>query len=129
MKLFRCKVENPLGIHARPAALLAQLCVGIRSTVTIKCNGKEANGNNVLQILALKASKGDILEITVEGDNEAEDVEKVKELMRADFVAESAPKILKIAFYGTKDYDRMFFTELTKDKGPGTYNCEITYGI
>ena len=127
MKLFRCKVENPLGIHARPAALLAQLCVGIRSTVTIKCNGKEANGNNVLQILALKASKGDILEITVEGDNEAEDVEKVKALMRADFVAESAPKILKIAFYGTKDYDRMFFTELTKDKGPGTYNCEITY--
>ena len=69
MKLCRCKVENPLGIHARPAALLAQLCVGIRSTVTIKCNGKEANGNNVLQILALKASKGDILEITVEGDN------------------------------------------------------------
>ncbi|MBR2600153.1 MAG: HPr family phosphocarrier protein, partial [Erysipelotrichaceae bacterium] len=76
MKQFRCKVENPLGIHARPAALLAQLCVGIRSTVSIKCNGKEANGNNVLQILALKAGKGDVLEITVEGDNEAEDVEK-----------------------------------------------------
>ena len=127
MKQFRCKVENPLGIHARPAALLAQLCVNLRSSVTIRCNGKEANGNNVLQILNLKAMKGDILEVFVEGANEEEDIEKVKDIMRADFVAESAPKILRIAFFGTKDYDRIFFTELTKDKGPGTYNCEISF--
>ena len=127
MKQFRCKVENPLGIHARPAALLAQLCVGLRSSVTIRCNGKEANGNNVLQILNLKAMKGDILEVFVEGVNEEEDIEKVKDIMRADFVAESAPEVLRIAFFGTKDYDRMFFSELTKDKGPGTYNCEISF--
>ena len=56
MKQFRCIVENPMGIHARPAALLAQLCVGLNSIVTITCNGKSANGNDVLQLLALHAA-------------------------------------------------------------------------
>ena len=36
-------------------------------------------------------------------------------------------EILKIAFFGTKDYDRIFFSELSRDKGEGTYNCEIKY--
>ncbi|MBO4919862.1 MAG: HPr family phosphocarrier protein, partial [Erysipelotrichaceae bacterium] len=34
MKEFRCVVKNPIGIHARPAALIAQLCVGMKSSVT-----------------------------------------------------------------------------------------------
>ena len=127
MTEFRCVVESPLGIHARPAALLAQLCVNIRSTVRIACNGKEANGNNVLEILALAARKGDVLDIFVEGPDEVNDVEKIKAIISHDVVEENAPKILRIAFFGTKDYDRIFFSELTKDKGPGTYNCEITY--
>ena len=35
--------------------------------------------------------------------------------------------VLKVAFYGTKSYDKIFFEELAKDKGEGAYNCEITY--
>ncbi len=127
MTEFRCIVESPLGIHARPAALLAQLCVSLKSTVRIKCNGKEASGNNVLEILGLSAKKGDVLDIIVEGGDEAGDIEKIKEIIAEEVIAENAPKILKIAFFGTKDYDRIFFSELTKDTGPGTYNCEITY--
>ena len=39
MKTFQCVVENPIGIHARPAALIAQLCVTLRSQVTRKNSG------------------------------------------------------------------------------------------
>ncbi|MBR3231872.1 MAG: 2-hydroxyacid dehydrogenase [Lachnospiraceae bacterium] len=35
--------------------------------------------------------------------------------------------MLKIAFFGAKDYDHIFFNELAKDKGEGTYNCDIKY--
>lgn len=35
--------------------------------------------------------------------------------------------MLKVAFYGTKSYDKIFFEELAKDKGEGAYNCDITY--
>mgnify|MGYP004515074231 FL=1 len=34
---------------------------------------------------------------------------------------------IKVAFFGTKEYDRLFFSELSKDKGEGTYNVDITY--
>ena len=34
---------------------------------------------------------------------------------------------MKIAFFGTKDYDRMWFEPLTKDKGEGTYNSDIHF--
>ena len=34
---------------------------------------------------------------------------------------------MKIAFFGTKDYDRLWFEPLTKDKGEGTYDSEIYF--
>ena len=127
MKSFRCVVENPIGIHARPAALIAQFCVGIKSTVTIECNGKSANGNDVLQILSLNAAKGDVLNVSIEGIDEEEKVDKLKALVCNDCIEESASSILKIAFFNTKDYDRLFFSKLEEEKGPGTYNVEIDY--
>ena len=34
---------------------------------------------------------------------------------------------MKIAFFGTKDYDKLWFEPLTKDKGEGTYNSDIHF--
>ena len=58
-----------MGIHARPAAQIAQLCVGLKSMVMIECGGRTANGNDVLQILSLNAKKNDCLNITVDGQD------------------------------------------------------------
>ena len=127
MEKFNCIVENPIGIHARPAALIAQKCVGLKSVVTINCNDKTANGNDVLQILKLNAKKGDLLEVSVEGINEKEDAQIIKDVICNDCLEQRTSDILKIAFFGTKDYDRIFFSKLEEEKGPGTYNCEITY--
>ena len=72
MKSLQYKVRNPLGIHARPAALLAQACTNFKSAVMSECNGSVASGNNVLQILALHAAKGSTLIITADGPDEEE---------------------------------------------------------
>ena len=53
MKSYTHVVVDPLGIHARPAAQIAQACVNFRSSITITCGEHNANGNNVLQILGL----------------------------------------------------------------------------
>ncbi len=127
MKTLRLIVNNPIGIHARPAALLAQACVGFKSSVLIRCNNKEAAGNNVLQILSLNAKKGDSLVFEIEGDDEELACRQIMALICDDVVEENVSTPLKIAFFGTKDYDKTFFTPLEKDKGPGTYNCDITY--
>ena len=70
MKTFSYVVESPLGIHARPAALLAQACVEFKSVTTFECNGNKAAGNNVLQIMALHATKGQTLNIAIDGTDE-----------------------------------------------------------
>ena len=54
MKTIEYVVENPLGIHARPAALIAQACTGFKSEITISTDEKTASGANVLQILSLR---------------------------------------------------------------------------
>ena len=127
MKSFIYEVANDLGIHARPAANLAQACVNLASAITIKCGDKKANGNNVLQILALNAKQGAQLEISAEGGDEEAAIEAIKSVLADEFSKKKKVEILKIAFFGTKDYDRLFFSELAKDKGEGTYNCDIKY--
>lgn len=127
MKRLRLLVNNPIGIHARPAALIAQACVGFKSSVRIFCNNREAAGNNVLQILALGAKKGDFITFEIEGEDEELACRSIREIINDDVSEENAVNPLKIAFFGTKDYDRTFFEKLEQDKGPGTYNVEITY--
>lgn len=121
------EVQSPLGIHARPAALLAQGCVNLASQITIHCEGKTASGSNVLQILALHAKKGSMLEITAEGGDETAALETVRRVLEDAYRSRRKAEVLKIAFFGAKKYDRLFFSELARDRGEGAYNCDITY--
>ncbi|MBM6842064.1 HPr family phosphocarrier protein [[Clostridium] spiroforme] len=127
MKEINYVVKNALGIHARPAALLAQCCVNFKSSVTIVKDDKEADGDNVLQILALGAKQGDTLKVIIDGEDEEKASQAINELLHGEFEEKKKVGILKIAFFGTKDYDRTFFSELVKDKGEGTYNSDIKY--
>ena len=127
MKQFKFIVENPMGIHARVAALIGQKSVNLSSIITLKTNGKIASGSNVLEILALQAKKGDEIIVEVDGANEQEDSKQIKMILENDCLEKNESSQLKIAFFNTKSYDRVFFDELSKDKGPYTYNCDITY--
>lgn len=127
MKTITFEVANETGIHARPAAFLAQACVDMNSQITIRCGDKTANGNNVLQILKLHAVKGSILEITAAGGDEEASLERVRRVLMERLKQYKAYDVLRIAFFGAKDYDRIFFSELAKDRGEGGYNCDIKY--
>lgn len=127
MKEIIYVVNNSLGIHARPAALLAQCCINFKSAVTVAKDDLKADGDNVLQILALGAKKGDTLKVTIDGEDEEAAQKAINELLHGAFEEKKKVDILKIAFFGTKDYDRTFFSELVKDKGEGTYNSDIKY--
>ena len=127
MKTITYTIENEYGLHARNAALLAQACVGMATQITVRYNGAAANGSNVLQVLALQAVRGAKIEITAEGGDEDAALETVVRALSEGDGNKKAVKLLKIAFYGTKEYDRLYFSELAKEQGEGTYNCEITY--
>lgn len=127
MKVISYLVTNKLGAHARPCALLAQASVNFKSRVTASGNGKTADCRNVLELLALGIRKGDTLELTVDGIDETACAEALEAILNKEFKERKEAKLLKIAFFGTKDYDRIFFSELTRDKGEGTYNSELKY--
>jgi D-lactate dehydrogenase len=120
-------ITNPLGVHARPAAQLAQTCVSFKSQVTLTCNGKTASAGNVLDILGLHAKNGDNIKVTVEGPDEDDALEAVDKVLHEKFEEHAAVSVLKIAFFGTKDYDRTFFDQLSQEVGENTYNCDIHY--
>ncbi len=116
-----------MGLHARPAAMIAQACNSFKSSVTVAYGEREADARRVLSILKLNAGKGAELEFTIDGADEDAAADAIIALLNEKHTRKKELKPLKIAFFGTKDYDRMYFSELAKDKGEGTYNCEIKY--
>jgi PTS hybrid protein len=74
-------VRNPLGLHARPAALVSRKVAELGATVTI--DGVDAS--SVLQLMALGATKGRELRVEATGDGAAEAVTTVVEMIESGF--------------------------------------------
>ncbi|WP_157602054.1 HPr family phosphocarrier protein, partial [Promicromonospora kroppenstedtii] len=74
-------VRNPLGLHARPAALVSRKVAELGASVTI--DGVDAS--SVLQLMALGATKGRELRVEATGDGAAEAVRTVAEMIESGF--------------------------------------------
>ncbi|KAB5606043.1 HPr family phosphocarrier protein [Bifidobacterium jacchi] len=63
-------INDPVGIHARPAAQFAQAVAASGCTVTIaKQGGNPVPAGSILSVMGLGIKQGDAVEINVEGDN------------------------------------------------------------
>ena len=71
MKQFSYVIKDEIGLHARPAGLLAKEAKKYQSTVTLSCKGKSA-----------AASNGDNVEVTVEGADEDTAVAELQKFFR-----------------------------------------------
>ncbi|GGM22429.1 HPr family phosphocarrier protein [Promicromonospora citrea] len=74
-------VRNPLGLHARPAALVSRKVAELGAAVTI--DGVDAS--SVLQLMALGATQGRELRVEATGERAAEAVETVVEMIDGGF--------------------------------------------
>lgn len=79
------KIKNKLGLHARPAALLAQTVAKFQSKVSIIKNGQEVEGDSILGIMMLAAEFGSEITVIVNGRDEKEAIEKIEDLFRKKF--------------------------------------------
>lgn len=71
MKQFKYVISDPVGIHARPAGLLAKQAKTLDSTITItKDDGKSAVATKLMAVMGLGIKGGSTVIITVEGGNE-----------------------------------------------------------
>lgn len=81
------KVINPLGLHARAAAQLVKLANRFTSKIIVKRpdNNAEADAKSILGLLTLAASTGTTLHVRVEGDDEREAFDSVKDIFGKGF--------------------------------------------
>ncbi len=79
------KIKNKLGLHARPAALLAQAVAKFQSKVAIIKNGQEVDGDSILGIMMLAAEFGSEITVIVNGKDEKEAIKKIEELFAKKF--------------------------------------------
>ncbi len=84
MVSFEYEIKDPLGMHARPAAVLATIAKESRvhADVMIHYNGKTADASQLIQVMALGIGQGSTVQITVEGDGEQEVAQKVEEFFK-----------------------------------------------
>lgn len=70
-------VSNPLGVHARPAALIVQTASKFKSEITLIKDGRRVNGKSMLGVMTLAAEMGSVVTIQADGPDEAEAVEAI----------------------------------------------------
>ena len=75
MKKFEYTIKDKVGIHARPAGLLAKTAKDFKSEITIEKDGKTVNAARLMQVMGMGIKCGDTVCVTVSGEDE-ENAEK-----------------------------------------------------
>ena len=78
-------VVNPLGLHARAAARFVHLATRFDSQVRVGRDSKVMDGKSIMGILLLAASRGSALVISADGQDEADAVDALSQLVESGF--------------------------------------------
>ena len=70
MKEFKHVIQDPLGLHARPAGMLVKACAGYASSVTVTAPTGKADAKRLMAVMRLAAKQGMELPVTVYGADE-----------------------------------------------------------
>lgn len=82
MKNFKYVITDSVGIHARPAGLLAKKAKNFSSVITIKCGEKSAQADKLMAIMTLGVKKGMEVEVIASGDDEDTAIEEMKSFFK-----------------------------------------------
>jgi len=70
MKEFKHVINDPMGLHARPAGMLVKACAGYASKITLTAPTGTADAKRLMGIMRLAAKQGMELTFNVEGADE-----------------------------------------------------------
>ena len=71
MKQCNYTITDSLGIHARPAGMLAKAAKTYADTeITVTCNGKTAKATQLMKLMSLGVKQGSVVTVAAEGASE-----------------------------------------------------------
>lgn len=88
MKIAQVTVTDPVGLHARPAALFVKLSNEFRADIRIRNlsdSGEWVDAKSILSMLTAAVKQNDRIEIQAEGADEEAAVEKLEALVSSGF--------------------------------------------
>ena len=84
MKQFQYTITQPIGVHARPAGMLAKAAKALDSTVTItKADGsKSAVATRLMAVMGMGIKTGETVTVTIEGGNEEANAAAIEQFFK-----------------------------------------------
>ena len=70
MKEFQYVIQDPVGLHARPAGLLVKQAAGFQSKITVSGNGKRCDAKKLIMLMSLGITQGTEVTCQIEGEDE-----------------------------------------------------------
>ncbi|MFB0918723.1 MAG: HPr family phosphocarrier protein [Clostridiaceae bacterium] len=74
-------VNNPTGLHARPATLLVKRASSYKSDVSIEYKERKANAKSLIGVLSLGVVMGSKITLTTVGEDEEKAAEELSKLI------------------------------------------------
>ena len=85
MKQFEYTITDPLGIHARPAGLLAKEAKVFADTViTVAKGGNAVKASQLMKLMSLGVKQGDVVTVTADGANEDAAIAAMESFFKAN---------------------------------------------
>ena len=79
------RINNRLGLHARPSAQLTQVAGKFASEVYIAKNGRRVNAKSIMGVMMLAAGPGSTVTVDAEGPDEEQAMEAIGALIASRF--------------------------------------------
>ena len=74
-------IINKLGLHARAATKLAQLCQNFTAQISLELEGKSADANSIMAIMLLAGGQGKIVKVTAQGQDAEQALTAISQLI------------------------------------------------
>ena len=78
-------VKNRAGIHARPAALIAQTANKFSSEITLEKDSTTVNAKSIMGVITMAAGYNTVLVLRAEGPDEKQAVDSIFDLFESKF--------------------------------------------
>ena len=78
-------IVNPLGLHARPAALVVKLASGFASSIEIERDGMSINAKSIMGVMMLAAECGSVIRLKATGADAEAAIDALAALVAAGF--------------------------------------------
>ena len=81
----KLKIQNSLGLHARPAGKFVQLADKFKCKISVTKDGEVVDGKSVMGMMTLAAAKGSRIIVEASGEDAAAAVHALEQLVKDKF--------------------------------------------